>query len=68
MRWRVIVTDTESPTGVAPECPDVANHQDGDRAGVYDCCPGPHLELWNSPRAVEVAVLLTVVEADIAGS
>lgn len=65
MRWRVIVTDTEGPTGVAPEC-DSAHHSEDDRAGVYDCCPGPHLELWSDAWAAEVAALLTFTEADIA--
>jgi hypothetical protein len=65
VRWRVILTDSESFTGVAPECPMVPQvHAKG---WVYDCCPGPQLELWSEARAAQVAQLLTEMEAEVAG-
>ena len=58
MRWRVIITDSESLTGVAPVC----EHQDdptGPHAldgmqlvdSVCDCCPHPHIETYNERYA-----------------
>lgn len=72
--WRIILTDSESLTGVAPVCPDQddpAKHTpgfDGEPAvaeAVYDCCPGPHIELWSEQRAAEVASMLTAAEAEV---
>lgn len=61
--WRVIMTDSESPTGIAPVCE--TKHQDDDRIGVYDCCPGPHIECWSEGIASTMAVALTVAEAKL---
>lgn len=76
--WRVITTDTYGMTGIAPVCPDqddVTKHSTGDGYGkvvdphgVYDCCPGPHIELWSEDRAAAMAALFTEVEAMAAGS
>lgn len=66
--WRVIMTDTEQPSGVAPICPeqgDVNKHSTGDgygvevdEQGVYDCCPGPHIECWSEDAATRLAAML----------
>lgn len=70
--WRVILTDSESLTGVAPICEhqdDPRHHSSGDgfgkvadSRGVYDCCPGPHLELWSEDRAAAMAALFTEID------
>lgn len=59
--WRVIITDSESLSGVAPTC---ENHV-GNGAAVYDCCPGPHIECWSEQRAETIAKMLTEAEAEI---
>jgi hypothetical protein len=72
--WRTIVTDSESRTGVAPACIEQdsiaslhGREDDGvawaDSHGVYDCCPGPHIELWSETRAADVEALLTETDA-----
>lgn len=71
--WRVIITDTESMTGVAPVCEiDHTPHSpDGDdplKEWVFDCCPHPHLELWGESDARVAAELLTLVNAEAAGT
>jgi len=70
--WRVIVTDTERPSGVAPVCPAVASgghlipdSEGTDETGVYDCCPGPHIECWSESTANEVSKVLTAAEAEV---
>lgn len=74
--WRVIFTDSESETGVAPVCDqqdDVSGphrilHRDdaqADVTGVYDCCPYPHLELWGEADAIRVAQELTMIDAKL---
>lgn len=60
MRWRAIITDSESRSGVAPVCP---KH---DNAWVLDCCPHPHIECWSERIAEIVAGHLSDVEAEIA--
>lgn len=76
MRWRTVYTDSESLTGVAPECPyqdDPAKHTIPDdptlanAEGVYDCCPHPHIECWGEASAVALAVFLTAMEAELCG-
>lgn len=66
--WRAVYTDTERCTGVAPVCSQ-ANVSGGphdvdgagtagngyDAQGVYDCCPGPHLETWDEGFASDLA-------------
>ncbi len=74
-KWRVITTDTYGATGVAPVCPhqdDVTKHSSGDGymhevdpAGVYDCCPGPHIECWRESEAAIMAAKLTRIDAQV---
>lgn len=63
--WRVVVTDTELPTGVSPVCskPDVHAMQHGgapDDDEIYDeCCTGDAiLECWSEHAAREVLATL----------
>jgi hypothetical protein len=54
--WRVIFTDSEGMTGIAPVCEvDHTPHSpDGDdalKAWVFDCCPRPHIEFWSERSA-----------------
>lgn len=68
-KWRVIITDSESLTGVAPVCdsPEHAKYaaaQSGDDQEigadwVYDCCPHPQIECWDESTAERVAAVLT---------
>lgn len=69
MQWRVIGTDTESETGVAPFCdkPDVHEGGDVSDTWVYDCCPGPHIECWSPVVAETIASRLTDAEAEMCG-
>ena len=73
--WRLIVTDSESLSGVAPIGPDAeTNHliEDGDGAprlevdahGVYDCCPEPHIECWSQVDARHVLAALNTAQAE----
>ncbi|MER6706635.1 hypothetical protein [Streptomyces fumanus] len=73
-RWRVIATDSESLTGVAPVCtaersaalhaiPDHPGGPTADDEGVYDCCPWPQIETYSVPVA---AYLVAVLNADAA--
>jgi len=79
LRWRVIITDSESPTGIAPVCPAITDtnglhviddYPGGpiqDETGVYDCCPS----LWIEAGHVEIAAYLVAVlnaDADLAGA
>lgn len=77
--WRVILTDSETLSGVAPVCPqqtepegphDIDRNEDDETArydvmGVYDCCPGPHLECWSRSNAEDVRVRLDRVDAEV---
>lgn len=72
-KWRLIVTDTETLSGVAPVCPEQrqALHTFSDNGnsfvddhGVYDCCPHPHIECWSEGDARLVARLLNLVGAE----
>lgn len=67
--WRVIITDSESPTGVAPVCtaePDgdrhtIADYPGGpirDEQGVYDCCPDPQFDTYSTIIAEYLVELL----------
>ena len=68
--WRVIYTDSESPTGVAPVCTAegvddehhvIADHPSGpmrDEDGVYDCCPTPQIETYSPILAAYLVELL----------
>lgn len=61
-KWRIIETDTELPTGIAPVCPlpEVHGAMHGGAAWdgeLYDeCCAtvGPQLECWSMSAAREV--------------
>jgi len=74
MRWRMIFTDSESLTGVAPVCDDptglhlVADFNAEDVNGVYDCCPHPHIECWTERAATDIAQRLNEAEAGMAGA
>jgi hypothetical protein len=58
-RWRVILTDSESMSGVAPVCDDASSlHPSDTEAWVCDCCPKPHMECWNERQAKLVALAL----------
>ncbi|MFL6145599.1 MAG: hypothetical protein ACJ72N_27525 [Labedaea sp.] len=71
--WRVILTDSESLTGVAPVCSEQRNPEGPhcvtdwrvDLDGVFDCCPHPHIECWSETMAARIAELLTQTEAEI---
>lgn len=68
--WRVIYTDSESPTGVALVCTaegaddehhlidDGPNGPTRDKAGVYDCCPGTQFETYSTVLAPYLVELL----------
>lgn len=66
MRWRLILTDTELPTGVAPVCPQPEVHGamhggPADDMELYDeCCAviGPHLQCWTENNARELMSML----------
>ena len=71
--WRIIDTDTELPTGVAPACPlpDVHAMMHGGPAtdtAIYDeCCAtvGPHLECWSEYSAIEVCAMLNRLRVEV---
>lgn len=67
--WRVIMTDSESPTGLAPVCTGersdalhmIHDYPGGpirDEQGVYDCCPWPQIETYSTVWAAYLAELL----------
>lgn len=73
-RWRVIITDSESPTGVAPVCAgersdalhmidDYPGGPKRDEEGVYDCCPWPQFDTYSTDVA---AYLVELLNADAA--
>lgn len=67
--WRVIITDSESPTGVAPVC---VAEGDADKHlwanfghgiervndGVWDCCPDPQFDTYSTILAEYLVELL----------
>lgn len=55
-KWRVIITDTERETGIAPVCTFPAHPDDKD--GVYDCCDYPQIECWNTETAERLVKML----------
>lgn len=72
-KWRLILTDSESLTGLAPVCTgdrsdafhEIPDHPDGptqDEDGVYDCCPWPQIETYSEPVA---AYLVELLNADV---
>ncbi|MGA5604055.1 hypothetical protein ACPCUF_23970 [Streptomyces griseoincarnatus] len=71
-QWRVIATDSESLTGLAPVCTadrrfhEIADYPGGpkyDDEGVYDCCPWPQIETYSVAVA---AYLVALLNADAA--
>jgi hypothetical protein len=72
-RWRVIHTDSESPSGVALTCTGdnsdalhmIDDYPGGpirDEEGVYDCCPWPQFETYSPVLA---AYLVALLNADV---
>lgn len=70
--WRLIITDSESPTGLAPVCTgersdalhmidDYPGGPQRDEDGVYDCCPWPQIETYST---VWAAYLVELLNAD----
>ncbi|MFE2712316.1 hypothetical protein ACFXKI_10065 [Streptomyces mirabilis] len=68
-RWRVIHTDSESPSGVALTCTGensdalhmIDDYPGGpirDEEGVYDCCPWPQFETYSPVLAAYLVALL----------
>lgn len=73
--WRVIITDSESPTGLAPVCAgersnalhmidDYPGGPQRDEDGVYDCCPYPQIETYSTVWAEYLAGLLNAEASD----
>ncbi|WP_327725770.1 hypothetical protein [Streptomyces europaeiscabiei] len=67
--WRVIITDSESPTGIAPVCTAergdalhmILDYPGGpirDEEGVYDCCPWPQFDTYSTILAAYLVELL----------
>jgi hypothetical protein len=57
--WRVIITDTETCSGIAPRCNSSQHpYADHEEVDVYDCCPEPHIETWSEPLAARIVALL----------
>jgi hypothetical protein len=67
--WRVVITDSESPTGLAPVCSgersdalhmidDYPGGPQRDEDGVYDCCPRPQIETYSTVWAEYLVELL----------
>lgn len=68
MKWRTIFTDSESETGVAPECENPHtgldyNGSEPDPHGVYGCCPHPHIETYSERIARRVVRDLNAADA-----
>lgn len=72
-KWRLILTDSESFTGLAPVCtgersdalheiPDYPGGPKRDEDGVYDCCPWPQVETYSEAVA---AYLVELLNADV---
>lgn len=68
-KWRTIVTDSESLTGLAPVCaggrsdalhqiPDYPGGPIRDESGFYDCCPWPLIETYSTAVAAYLVALL----------
>lgn len=60
-RWRVIITDSESPSGFAVQCWDPEHpvvHGKKDEEGVYDCCDTPQIEVFDTELAQTIVYML----------
>jgi hypothetical protein len=75
-KWRVVETDTESPSGVAPVCDKPTEHAEWttqssltntrpDSPDTYDCCPGPFIECWSPHTAKQIAAALNAAYAEV---
>lgn len=73
--WRVVITDSESPTGLAPVCSgersdalhmieDYPGGPKRDEEGVYDCCPWPQIDTYSTVWAEYLAGLLNADASD----
>lgn len=73
--WRVIYTDSESATGVAPVCTASGDDDEHklvalgrgpfrDEEGVYDCCPTPQFETYSTILAPYLVELLNADAED----
>lgn len=75
VKWRVIITDSETESGVAPVCPkpDVHAMMHGgaptDPFTYEECCEGsdgkPHLECWGPRKARAVRDILNSLEVEV---
>ncbi|MDV6290281.1 hypothetical protein R2F25_30180 [Streptomyces sp. UP1A-1] len=74
-QWRVIFTDSESPTGVAPVCTaegdddlhlwaDLGNGFSRVDDGVWDCCPSLQFETYSTVLAAYLVELLNADAED----
>lgn len=61
--WRTIMTDSESPDGIAPICP---THP-LDRDLVTDCCPEPQVEVHDTRLAAHMMTVLNDASAKYLG-
>lgn len=62
-QWRLIITDSETLSGVAPVCS--REFRGGKDFSVDDCCPQPHLECWSEDNAKAVLELLNGYEVQV---
>lgn len=73
--WRTVITDSESPTGLAPVCTgersdalhmihDYPGGPQRDEDGFYDCCPYPQIETCSTVWAEYLAGLLNADASD----
>lgn len=70
MKWRIVGTDAEQDSGVAPRCGQPTEHEQWARKSgseyvlvdgpdVYDCCAvGPHFECGSIDAAIKVQFAL----------
>lgn len=67
--WRVVITDSESPTGIAPVCTAEGDRDEHDEVddgtgpmrdehGVYGCCPTPWIDTFLPTTAAYLVELL----------
>jgi hypothetical protein len=68
--WRVIITDGEDETGVAPVCINTTAANNGPHADhrepwVYSCCPRPHIECGTRSAARTIRDALTAADAEV---
>ncbi|MFF9088601.1 hypothetical protein ACF1BE_19655 [Streptomyces sp. NPDC014991] len=75
--WRVVITDSESPTGIAPVCTATGDNDEHakfdhigrpmrDVEGVYGCCPDPVVETYSTVLAAYLVELLNA-DTEVSG-